>query len=429
MHSQDGIANKSLRFSFFDGIFASGMMGFTQDYFIPFLLLIGATARHIGISSSLPNCVAALIQLKSADLTEKVGSRKKVINLFVFFQAIMLIPMALIAFRGGSSPLFFILLVTLFSSFGAFVMPPWGSLMSDLVAENKRGEYFGWRNKTLGLVMVAFSFLAGLILYFMEKRNIFYGFATILFFAFVFRMFSLYFLTKMHEPHLEHKREDHFTLFKFLARTKESNFAKFVLFVSMMNFSVNMASPFFAVFMIRDLHFNYLLYTTITVTATLTVYLMMSRWGRHADKVGNLRIIKFTAPMIGTLPLFWIVNQHPAFLWFAQLVSGFAWAGFNLCASNFIYDAVIPGKRTRCIAYFNVLNGLALCGGALVGGFLIEKLPPLFGYQLLTLFLISSLLRLLIAFFIPVKLKEVRPIEKISNERLFLSMIGIKSLL
>ncbi len=421
--------NKSLKVSFLDGIFASGMVGFTQDYFIPFLLLMGGTARSVGILSALPNFAAALVQLKVADFTERIGSRKRIVTTFVFWQAMILLPMAAIASYGRAEEIFFIILVTLFTALGAFAMPPWGSLMSDLVAEDKRGEYFGWRNKVLGFISVVMTFIAGFILHILEKINIFHGFLILFFMAFIFRMMSWYFLTRMDEPKLIHKKEHYFNMFMFLRRIKESNFAKFVLFVSVLNFSVNVASPFFAVFMLRDLKFNYLLYTLITVTATLTVYLLMGRWGKHADKVGNLKVMKLTAPIIATLPLWWIINHHPVYLILIQIISGFAWAGFNLCASNFIYDAVSPEKRTRCIAYFNVLNGLSLCLGALLGGFLIDRLPSLWGYKILTLFIISSCLRMIVALIMPMKLIEVRPVEKIRSYQLFFSMIGMRPLL
>ena len=419
----------SLRMSLLDGIFASGMFGFTQDYFTPFILAIGATARGVGALSAIPNLFASLMQLKSADFTEISGSRKPIINIFVFCQALMLLPMAVMALTGWHSVSFFIAAVVLFTSFGAFSGPAWASMMADLVPTNKRGEYFGWRNKMLGFLVVGFTFTAGFILNQMRAVNVLYGFAIIFTGAFIFRMISWYFLTRMYEPKLEHRREDRFTLLNFLARVKESNFAKFVLFVAMLNFSVNLASPFFAVLMLQDLHFSYILYTTITITATLTVFIAMSRWGRHADKVGNLKVLKFTSPIIGIIPLLWIVSRHPVFLLFAQIISGFAWAGFNLSASNFIYDAVTPGKRTRCIAYFNVLNGFALCAGALIGGFLVGKLPPLLGYNILSLFVISSVLRLVVALFGPMKLKEVRPVEHINSDHLFFSMVGIRPFL
>lgn len=429
MDNKDKIVKRSLRFSIFDGVFASIMTGFTQDYIIPFLLLLGGTARHVGIVSAFPNLFASILQLKSADITEKLKSRKKIINTFVFFQFLVLLPMAIIAFLGKANPFIFIFLVVLFVSFGAFVIPPWSSLMSDLVTREKRGEFFGWRTQILGFIIVASTFTAGFVIHLMEKNNIFYGFAIIFGSAFIFRIASWFFLTKMHEPYLEHKKEDYFSFFMFISKIRESNFAKFTLFVSLMSFSVNLSAPFFAVFMIKDLYFNYLTYTMVIIAAGLTVYGSMGRWGKHADKIGNIKIIKFTSVFISIIPLLWIIDYNPAYLFLIQMFSGFVWSGFNLCVSNFIYDAVTPGKRMRCIAYFNFINGLSICCGALLGGFLVPKLPPVFNYRILTLFLISSVLRIIVVLWLPAVLKEVRPVEKISNFRLFFSMLGVQSIL
>ena len=385
--------SRSLRFSLYDGIFASGMIGFTQDYFTPFLLVLGAGAGLVGLLCSIPNLISALLQLKTADLSEKLGSRKKFIAAFVFVQAMVLFFLAGIAFRGGAGPVIFIVLVTLFTSLGSFVMPVWGSLMSDLVSENKRGEYFGWRNKTMGILIVVFSFIAGNILNAFGPGNIYHGFALIFGAACAFRFISGYFISRMDEPPFVPKKEDFFIFFMFIRRRRESNLAQFVLFVAAFNFCVHLASPFFAVFMLRELQFSYFMYTAVTVTATGMIFLMMGRWGRHADRVGNLVVLRFTAPIIAILPLLWIFNQDPAYLFFVQCVSGFAWAGFNLCASNFIYDAAKPEKRTRCIAYFNVVNGVAIFLGAFLGGILMDKVLPFFGYNIFALFTLSALLR------------------------------------
>jgi MFS family permease len=391
--------------------------------------LLGGSAKHVGFLNAFPNLFAALVQMKSADLALQLKSRKSMVSIFVFFQALTLLAMSTVALMGGGHPIMFIVTAVFYACFGALALPAWGSLMSDLVPADKRGEYFGWRNRNLGFILVGATFLSGLILHVLKARDVFMGFVIIFSVAFVCRLMSWVFLRAMEEPSFDYKREDQFTLFNFLARLKESNFARFVLFIAMLNFSVNLASPYFAVLMLKDLSFSYLLYTAINIFATVTVYLTMNRWGRHADKVGNLKIIKFTAPLIGMIPLLWIINRDPVFLLLAQIFSGFLWAGFNLCCSNFIYDAVTPGKRTRCIAYFNLFNGLALSAGALVGGFLIPHLPSLFGYKILTLLLISSLLRITVAYVMPVKLKEVRPIEKVSSNQLFFSMLGIKPIL
>lgn len=420
---------KSLKTSFIDGIFSSGMFGFTQDYFTPFLLLLGATGTHIGFLNAIPNLCASLAQLKSADAVQARQSRKQVITFYVFLQALTLIPMAFMAGLKILRPWMFIALVTLFLVCGAFSTPAWGSLMSDLVPEEKRGAYFGWRMKVIGFVTVVYAFIAGIILQAAHKKDPFLGFVIVFGLAFVFRMISRYYLGRLYEQPLEFRQQDQFTFIQFLRRIRQSNFARFSLFVATMSFSVNLAAPFFAMFMLRELGFNYILYSALTLSATLTLNLMFGRWGRLADHTGNLKVIKLTAPLLGTVPLLWLINRNPFFLFFAQVYSGFLWAGFNLCSSNFIYDAVTPEKRTRCIAYFNVLNGVALCVGSLLGGFLIPHLPALFGYQVLALFLISSLLRILAGLLLPGFISEVRPVTKYRKYQLFASIIGIRPLL
>lgn len=420
---------KSLKISLTEGGFASLMTGFTQDYFTPFLLLLGATVKHVAFLNAIPNLVGSLAQLKSADITERLGSRKKTFCLFVFLQALMLLPIAVIGLFKIASPGLFILLVVLFAGWGALANPAWGSMMSDLVNRRWRGRYFGWRSRLLGFITVAAGFVAGFILYEMKEIDIYHGFAFLFFTAFFGRMVSWYYLGKMYDPPLAHTPEDSFTFIQFVRRFKESNFAKFVFFVAAMTFSVYLASPFFAVLMLRGLSFNYLQYTILTVACTLTMYLTIVRWGSHADRAGNLKIIRVTAPLIAAIPVFWLINRHPLFLFLVQAFSGFCWAGFNLAVSNFIYDAVTPAKRTRCIAYFNVVNGIALCAGSLCGGFLLPLLPELFGYKILTLCLISGLLRFFVGVFMPAFLKEVRPVEGIKSAQLFSSMIGIRPIL
>lgn len=418
---------KSLRFSIGDGVFASLMTGFTSDYFTPFLLLLGGTSRHVGFLSALPNLFSSLIQLISPAMTERLRSRKKVIGIFVLLQALMLIPMIASFMLGEGGAAVFIAIVVLFSSFGAFVGPAWGSLMADLIKEGKRGEYFGWRNKILGFVTILSAFAAGFILHECERYNIFWGFAAIFALAFVFRLVSWAYLRKMFETPLEQKEEDYFSIFDFISRLNTSNFARFVFFVSAMKFAVNIASPFFAVLMLKDLKFDYLTYTAITLSATLASNLTIKRWGVHGDRIGNLKVISLTSKLVAFLPLLWVVNQHPVYLFLVQIFSGFAWAGFNLSASNFIYDASSPGKRTRCIAYFNVLTGVSLGIGALAGGFLASRMPvSVIGGGLYNIILLSAALRLLVAFFMPFNLKEVRAVENIKSHQLFLSVLKLK---
>jgi MFS family permease len=111
-----------------------------------------------------------------------------------------------------------------------------------------------------------------------------------------------------------------------------------------------------------------------------------------------------------------------------QMFSGFAWSGVTLSAGNFIYDAVTPQKRVRCIAYFNVINGVALFLGSSLGGYLATSLPPLLGYRLLGLFALSCLCRLTFYLLLSRSFREVRAAHEVSIQELFFSVVGIRPL-
>lgn len=419
---------KSLDTSLYKGIFGVMTTGFTQEFFTPFILFLGAGARHVGILNGAMNLFSSLIQLFSAEIVERFKSRKKMVSVFIIVQLVALSVIVALGVTGRMNYWAFIVLAVLFVAAGTVFQPAWASFLCDLVGESKRGEYFGWRSRNLGLLGVAGMIAGGLILHHMEQKNLLYGFCLLFGMGLFARSLSLLFLQRMQEPPLPYNKEDVFSFLQFFLRLKKSNFAKFVLFVSAMNFSVNLAAPYFAVFMLKDLSFNYLIYAMITIAAPLTLYLTVRRWGQHADKVGSLKVLQLTSKCFPLIPLLWVVGQAPWYLAMVEMFSGFLWAGFNLCAANFIYDAASPQKRTRCIAYFNVVNGFALACGALLGGFMVRHLPPLFGYRILMLFFISAILRLVVSWTMPRMLKEVRHVEHIKSLDLFFSMIRLRSI-
>jgi MFS family permease len=160
--------------------------------------------------------------------------------------------------------------------------------------------------------------------------------------------------------------------------------------------------------MLRDLGFSYLTYTIVVTTVPLATILSMSYWGRYSDTFGNRRVMRICSIVISVLPALWLVSHQVYFLIGIQVLAGFFWGGFNLCSSNFIYESAIPEKRTRCISYFNTINGLAICLGNLLGGFLATHIPPVLGYRLLTLFAISSCLRIVLSTTLLSRVKEIR---------------------
>jgi len=416
---------KTLLYSFWDGVFASGMSGLTSEYIAAYALVLKATNKQIALLGAIPSFVSSILQLKSADVAEKIKSRKKVIVFSFLVVTLTLIPITLTPYLFRVHPVpFLIFFVTAFISMANFAMPVWSGLMSEYIPYRMRGRYFGWRNKILNMVAVGAAYLAGIILHHF-KHDVLKGFLLIFSLAFIFRSISWYFLTRMYEPVFKPSQDSYFTLLDFIKRLRHSNFAKFTLFVASIYFCVNLAAPFFSVLMLRELKFNYLVFTVLVTTVTISQILTFSRWGIIADRVGNIKVLKTTSLVIASIPLWWIIGQNPLYLIFIQILSGIAWGGFNLCASNFIYDAVTPAKRIRCIAYFNVFTALASFLGAGLGGNLVGILPKVFAYRILSIFFISSLLRFSVVLFFARRIQEVRETQKVATRDLFYSLIGL----
>jgi len=206
----------------------------------------------------------------------------------------------------------------------------------------------------------------------------------------------------------------------------KSNFVRFSLFYGFMQFSVAIASPFFAVYMLRDLQFSYAQFMVNTGMSVLAQFLTLTQWGRISDAFGNRRVLSVTGLMLPLMPLLWLVSPNFWYLLLVQMLSGLSWAGFALGASNFLYDLVARENRATYLAIHNVLASSAIFCGALIGGYLGVVLPgriDIFGVSwawlspLLGVFAISALMRTIVLVILLPKIREVRRVRPISFSR------------
>jgi MFS family permease len=409
------VIRKTLRNSILDGASYSAMLGLTQSYVVPFALALKATTTQIGLLSSIPNLTMALSQLAAPRLTWKAGSRKRFILPVVLVHALMWIPVLLIPYLFPGDKVWWLIgLMTLSAVFGSLANPAWGSMMADLVPEDTRGRYFSRRGRICDFVMLVVSFVAGGILQW-TTGNPFLGFSIIFAGAVISRLTSWYFLSRMHEPLLKETANTHDGLLSTIRKLRSSNLGRFITYVSLINFATSLAGPFFAVYMLRDLKFDYLTYVAINATATIATITFLTRWGRRADRAGNIKVLRITSFLIPLVPTLWLVSKQVYYLIPIQVLSGFAWSGFTLTSSNFLYDASPKEGRTQSIAIFNAINGLAICLGALAGGFLAPRLPQLLGNNLLCLFLISGILRGFVVILLLRRISEVRRVPKVGT--------------
>ncbi|MCX6003808.1 MAG: MFS transporter [Chloroflexi bacterium] len=400
------------------------MLGLTQNYITPYALAMKASTTQIGLLSSIPSAAMVFTQLFAPRLAEKAGSRKSFILPAAFLHCLMWLPILLIPYIFPSQQIWWLIaFVTLGTAFDSLSMAPWSSMMADLVPGEVRGRYFSSRNRISGLVAMIFSFIAGGILQVLTN-NTFLGFSIIFAGALVSRFFSVYFLSQMYEPPAVVPKSKQQDILKLSRTLNSTNVGRFILYCAFINFTVYLAGPFFSVYMLRDLKFSYLTYVIIGSTASLVTLLCMPYWGKRIDRFGNIKVLKITSLIIPLVPILWLVSANVYYLCFAQVVSGFAWAGFNLATSIFLYDAAPSENRTRYIALNNALMYGGISLGALLGGIIAPHMPTIKQSSLLTMFLLSGLARLAIVFIFTPRISEVRQVPKVNTKELLLSGIN-----
>ncbi len=287
--------------------------------------------------------------------------------------------------------------------------------MGDLVQEKQRGRYFARRNRLMSVATFLALMSAGFILHFFKKYDMtFAGFAVIFSGAIAARLVSVGFLSSMVDP------PGHVAALEIplggdgWQRIKGSPFLQFSVFMTSMHFMVGVASPYFSVYMLRDLNLSYLEYMVLLATSVLAQFLTMNSWGRISDAFGNRFVLFVTACMIPFVPAAWLISQRFAYLIFVQAFGGFFWAGFSLSSANFLYDLVPAAKRVTYLAVHNVLVAFGVFLGVAFGGQLISHLEAakggLWGFSSAfhILFLLSGIGRLMVFLLFLPKIKEVR---------------------
>jgi MFS family permease len=189
-----------------------------------------------------------------------------------------------------------------------------------------------------------------------------------------------------------------------------------------------LTAPYFSVYVLADLKYDYFRYTFLMTIGPLMTYLFMKRWGQLADTFGSVRILKAAFFLIPTVPLLWTFSRNFIYLSLVEMYSGVIWGAYLIGINNFIYEAAEPRLRTGVNAYYGFLSGLAQFGGAMAGGWLYDALPPFWGSSFIPLLVLSGLLRFL--GLIPLlKLVGSAPGSRPAGGReLTLAMLGLKPL-
>jgi MFS family permease len=415
---------RSLKYSTLDGAAYSAMVGVGESYLTPFALALGAGNFTIGVLSAVPNLLGALAQPFGAWLSARLRGRKKLVVAGALAQALVwvgLIGVALVSLPRELALGALVALVGLYWILGSVLHPAWTSLMGDLVPARQRGRYFGGRNEVTGFASLLAVGVGGWLLG-LFSGQVLAGFAVLFVLALLARLVSAYYLSQHSEPAWKPVHRPALNAFAFLRRTWNTDFGRLTVYGSVMLFAVNVAAPFFAVYMLRDLQFDYLTFGLIGAITIITRTVSMPYWGRLADRYGNRAVLAVAGTLIPFIPLLWLLNTSIAWIALVEAFGGFVWGAFDLAIFDYLMDSSNRQNRAEYFAHFNVFNGFARFGGAGVGAVLAGAtngtvFAGLVGLQIVLL--VSGVLRVLTSASLLPIVREVKPREELPRHFLW----------
>ncbi|MFH0949132.1 MAG: MFS transporter [Candidatus Aenigmatarchaeota archaeon] len=363
--------NKSMHYSTMEGAFSSASSSIINAYTVPFALALKATNAEIGLLRSVEQLAATASQVPGALLTRYMN-RKTIWSISTFLAKFLWLFIAAIPFLGLENPIsFLILFIGITAFFGSMRSPAWTSLIGDIVPENRRGKYFGWRNMITGFAGLGVILIIGYIL---DA----FGFSFIFTLSAALGLLSILFFAKMYEPkfrnvyHYKHSVSFSFSNIR-TSFSANKNFYYFTFFLSLMGFGVMVATPFFIVYMLNSLNIGYFWFSIIVAVGALVSIIFQPYWGRFCDSFGERNIIVVTGILVCFVPLFYMFAANVAHILMIEVFSSFAWAGFDLAAFNLLLGVTPADKRPGFVANHNVIKGISVVLGALFGGFLAQS--------------------------------------------------------
>jgi MFS family permease len=398
----------NLYWFFFDGVFASASDNIIITYITLYILALGATRAQVGLMSSFSSLSAALLLLPGAILVERYGHRKELTMIFgggasrLAILALALLPLLV---KGQTIVLVAIALSVTRDGFSNLAFPGWMSFTADIVPMEGRGRYFGSRNFIMGITGILAILLVGELI---TRITIPLGYQVAFGLAFIFGILSTFSFGRVQDPGsavVITGNTGSTSLRAFLLDLKEHpSFLALGLVMAFWNFSLNIAGPFFNVYMVANLKFTASMVGIASIVTTVTSLLIQRRVGRLSDHWGPRKVQLFSMVLIPLLPITWIFVTKFWHVVVLNAFSGVFWGAFNLASFNFLLSLTPDARRARFSAYYQIMIMLSLAGGAAIGAWVVTK----WGYQ--AIFACSGIGRLIAALlfvrFLPAKVEK-----------------------
>ncbi|MBN1862184.1 MAG: MFS transporter [Dehalococcoidales bacterium] len=381
----DQEVTSGLRWLTLEGSVSLGFNSITTSGFLAaYALALGANSLQIGILAALP-FLMQILQLPAISLVEKFRQRKAMAVISWFIAQSFWIPISLIpkfmAVPSGTAISLLLALMAIRGLFHASTNAAWNGWVRDLVPQTILGRFFSRRLVFATITGVAFSLAAALFVDYWQNHaaagSTVFGYTYVLLFgALCLGLLSPIFMSRMPEPLMQPATGPQVPLRqRVMAPLKDSNFKKLVQFLFSWNFALNLAVPFFAVYILQRLGMSLTWVIVLSITGQMFNILFLRVWGNFVDRFGNKVVLSICASLYLVVIGGWIFTTMPEkhfltipLLFVLHIFAGIANAGATLTVGTIGLKMAPKGEATSYLAASSLATNLGAGLGPLVGG-------------------------------------------------------------
>jgi len=372
-------SDKTFRLVLYDALASEAMGTLTSGVFLAgFAVELGASNVAIGLLAAVPFAVQFL-QLPAVILVERLRARRAIVTWAAAIGRSFLIAAASAPFLGARAGIVtLIVTIALYQAMAAIAGCAWNSWMRDLVPEAEYGRFFGRRAAATTAVATVLALLGALLIDGWKKlapahSAVAYSALFVVSAAIGFCGVWLLSITpdQPMPPIIGRTRLSSLLATPF----RDRNFRRLILFQVSWNFAANLASPFFAVYMLESLDYPMSIVVILTTASQLSNLAAIGLWGNLIDRFSNKAVLEISAPLFLICTLGWTFTGlawvRPATFYLLlslHVLMGIATAGVALASGNIAMKLSPAGQATAFLAASSVVSATGAAIAPVIGG-------------------------------------------------------------
>ncbi len=293
------------------------------------------------------------------------------------------------------------------SIFGSISGMAWMAWMKDIVPNRFRGRFLGYRQRFTTVAIIFSNMLAASWIGW-KPGGYRLGYALLGFMAVSFGGVSIFLGSKVRAQrsirssfenrslHQSHRKQ--FIFQQFAEAFKNPEFTQLLLFGSLFNGSMQLASSYYPYYFTKELHIPMGIVALWVAISNIGAFISVAFWGRRIDRSRcPSEILWFTGLIVAIEPLFYVwaaPNYIKGIAPWDYLLNGMVWSGYTVAQSSLLFRVSSHKKSPSYFALYAAIVGVAGIIGTFLGGQIIQSFTSSGRFQ--ALWIMTSLTRLLV---------------------------------